>query len=81
MCNTMEMRLDVLLLQTCDAFHTHQHLHALVMVNGDELVGQPQTSVSSTELKRASIQTLMVRICLSTSVRREGGNMKPGCRG
>jgi hypothetical protein len=48
------------------------------MVNWDELVGQPQTSVSSTVLKRASIKMLIVRICLSTNVRREGGNMKPG---
>jgi hypothetical protein len=48
------------------------------MINGDELVGQPQTSVSSTVLKRASIKTLMVMICLSTSVRRAGGNMKLG---
>jgi hypothetical protein len=47
------------------------------MINGDELVGQPQTSVSSTVIKRSSIKTLMVRICLSTSVR-TAGNMKPG---
>ena len=71
------MRLDKCSCFKHDPFNTHQHLHALVMINGDELVGQTQTSVSSTVIKRSSIKTLMVRICLSTSVR-TAGNMKPG---